>query len=76
MHRSMVPSRKVELVPYAELHCHSWFSFNEGASSIDELVSRAHELQYEAIALTDHDNLSGAMQFAQITKSLNMFKRG
>lgn len=72
MHRSMVPSRKVELVPYAELHCHSWFSFNEGASSIDELVSRAHELQYEAIALTDHDNLSGAMQFAQITKSLNM----
>jgi error-prone DNA polymerase len=50
---------------YAELHCHSNFSFQEGASSIRELVARAHDLGYPALALTDHDNLCGAMEFAQ-----------
>ena len=38
---------------YAELHCHSNYSFQEGASSIDELLTRAIELGYEALALTD-----------------------
>jgi error-prone DNA polymerase len=49
---------------YAELHCHSNFSFLEGASHIEELVPRARELGYEALALTDHDGLHGAMEFA------------
>jgi error-prone DNA polymerase len=34
------------VVPYAELHCHSNFSFLEGASHIEELVLRARELGY------------------------------
>jgi error-prone DNA polymerase len=37
----------------------------EGASHIEELVLRARELGYETLALTDHDGLHGAMEFAQ-----------
>ena len=57
---------------YTELHCHSNYSFQEGASSIDELLARAKELGYHALALTDHDNLCGAMQFAQVAGSLGV----
>src|SRR5688500_6306967 len=47
--------------PYVELHCHSGFSFLDGASHLDELVSRALELGYPALALTDHNGLYGSM---------------
>ena len=57
---------------YVELHCHSNYSFQEGASSIDEMVSRAVELGYPALALTDHDNLCGTMEFAQVARSLGI----
>ncbi|NNF38418.1 MAG: DNA polymerase III subunit alpha [Gemmatimonadetes bacterium] len=50
---------------YVELHCHSGFSFLDGASHPEELVQRALELGYPALALTDHDGLHGAMEFAQ-----------
>ena len=55
--------------PYAELHAHSNFSFLEGASHVEELVLRALELGYEALALTDHDGLHGAMEFAQCARA-------
>lgn len=54
--------------PYAELHCHSAYSFLDGASRPEELVERALELGYEALALTDHDSLSGAMELATAAK--------
>ncbi len=57
-------------VKYAELHCHSNYSFHDGASSLEELLMRAKELGYGALALTDHDNLSGAMEFARLANSL------
>lgn len=57
---------------YVELHCHSHFSFKEGASSIDQLVTRAKYLGYKSLALTDHDNMSGAMKFSQITRSIGI----
>ncbi|MDI6857236.1 MAG: PHP domain-containing protein [Dehalococcoidia bacterium] len=57
------------MVSYAELHCHSNFSFLEGASHIEDLVLRARELGYEALALTDHDGLHGAMEFAQCARA-------
>ena len=47
-------------MPYAELHAHSNFSFLDGASHIEELVLRARELGYGALALTDHDGAMGA----------------
>jgi error-prone DNA polymerase len=50
---------------YVELHCHSRWSLLDGASSVEELVLLARELGYEALALTDHDGLFGAMEFAQ-----------
>src|SRR4030042_6810195 len=57
---------------YAELHCHSYYSFHDGASSLEELRVRARELGYRALAVTDHDNLCGAMCFAQLAASLEM----
>jgi error-prone DNA polymerase len=50
---------------YVELHCHSCFSFREGASTPLELVLQARTLDYRALALTDHDGLAGAMEFAR-----------
>src|SRR3972149_11011678 len=57
---------------YAELHCHSYYSFHDGASSLEELMVRARDLGYRALAVADHDNLCGAMCFAQLCKSLEM----
>jgi error-prone DNA polymerase len=59
-------------IMYAELHCHSYYSFHDGASSLEELTVRAKDLGYRALAVTDHDNLCGAMCFAQLAKSLEM----
>ncbi|HEX5782252.1 MAG TPA: PHP domain-containing protein, partial [Solirubrobacteraceae bacterium] len=50
---------------YVELHAHSAFSFLDGASLPDELASAAAELGYEAMALTDHNGVSGSMEFVQ-----------
>ncbi|HUB36482.1 MAG TPA: PHP domain-containing protein, partial [Solirubrobacteraceae bacterium] len=51
--------------PYAELHCHSAYSFLDGVSLPHELARRAGELGYEALALTDHNSVSGSMELAQ-----------
>ena len=53
---------------YVELHCHSAFSFLDGASHPEELVARAAELGYEALALTDHDGVYGSLEFAHAAK--------
>jgi error-prone DNA polymerase len=50
---------------YVELHCHSCYSLREGASTPVELLTRAGELGYPTLALTDHDGLYGAMEFAR-----------
>ena len=57
---------------YVELHCHSNYSFQEGASFLEELLARAVELGYPALALTDHDNLCGAMEFSRIANSIDV----
>jgi error-prone DNA polymerase len=57
---------------YVELHCHSAYSFGDGASAPEELAHRAAELSYEALALTDHDGVWGAMEFAQACKALGV----
>ena len=48
-----------------ELHCHSAFSFLDGASHPVELAAAAAERGYTALALTDHDGLHGAMEHAR-----------
>jgi error-prone DNA polymerase len=57
---------------YVELHTHSAFSFLDGASAPEELARRAAELGYPALALTDHDGVWGAMEFAQACKSFGV----
>ncbi len=49
-------------MPYAELHAKTNFSFLEGASHPDELVERAAELGYAALAVTDRNNLAGVVR--------------
>ncbi|HEX7949801.1 MAG TPA: PHP domain-containing protein [Candidatus Limnocylindrales bacterium] len=49
---------------YAELHCHTNFSFLDGASTVEDLVARAAELEMPALAVTDHDGLYGVVRFA------------
>ena len=53
---------------YVELHCHSSFSFLDGASSPLELAEKAAELGYPTLALTDHDGVWGSMEFAVACK--------
>jgi len=57
---------------YVELHCHSAFSFLDGASSPDELVATALERGHHTMALTDHDTVSGSMEFAQAAAGLGL----
>lgn len=49
---------------YAELHCHSAYSFLDGASLPQDLLKRAAELELEALFLTDHQGFPGIMQLA------------
>jgi alkylation response protein AidB-like acyl-CoA dehydrogenase len=53
---------------YAELHCHTNFSFLDGASFPEELVERAVELGYGALAVTDHDGFYGVSRFWQAAR--------
>ncbi|MFQ5459816.1 MAG: PHP domain-containing protein, partial [Anaerolineae bacterium] len=48
---------------YIELHCHTNFSFLDGASPPEELLRRAAELEMPALAVTDHQGLYGAVKF-------------
>ncbi len=50
------------MLPYAELRCKTNFSFLTGASHADELIPRAATLQYNALAITDIDSLSGIVR--------------
>src|ERR671925_656675 len=58
--------------PYAELHCHSAYSFLDGASLPEELAVQAAELGYEALALTDHDGVYGSLEFAHAAKAFGV----
>ncbi len=59
-------------MPYAELHCHSNFSFLDGASHPEELVAEAARLGLSALALTDHDGLYGVVRFSEAARRLGV----
>ncbi|MDU0295067.1 PHP domain-containing protein, partial [Saccharothrix longispora] len=59
-------------VPYVELHCHSNFSFLDGASHPEELVETAQQLELDGIALTDHDGMYGVVRFAEAARELGV----
>ena len=54
--------------PFAHLHCHSHYSLLDGASTIERLVGRTVELGMNALAITDHGNLHGALEFYSAAK--------
>jgi error-prone DNA polymerase len=57
---------------YAELHCHTHFSFLDGASPPDELVQRAAELGLSGLAVTDHNGLYGVVRFASAAQEAGL----
>jgi error-prone DNA polymerase len=59
-------------VAYAELHCHSNFSFLDGASHPEELAEEAARLGLEALAVTDHDGFYGVVRFAEAARAVGL----
>jgi len=51
------------MIEYVELHCHTNYSLLDGASHPEELLDRALELGMNALAITDHAGLYGAVRF-------------
>ena len=64
--------RRPSATPYAELHCHSNFSFLDGASHPEELAEEAARLGLEALAITDHDGLYGVVRFAEAARAVGV----
>ena len=48
---------------FVHLHTHSHYSLLDGLSKIDQLVEKAKELEMDALAITDHGNLYGSVEF-------------
>jgi error-prone DNA polymerase len=57
---------------FAELHCHTNFSFLDGASSADELVDRAVALGLSGLAVTDHQGLYGVVRFSAAAREAGL----
>ncbi|MGO1736512.1 MAG: error-prone DNA polymerase [Leucobacter sp.] len=74
-HTAASPAREMhapadpESAPYAELHAHSHYSFLDGASSPESLMSEAARLGLAGLALTDHNGLYGAARLAEAADS-------
>ena len=69
----MVAARALRLMAaYAELHCHSGFSFLDGASDPEELVATAAALGLSGLALTDHWGLYGVVRFATAARAVGL----
>ena len=60
------------MTAYAELHCHSAYSFLDGASPPDALLAAAHSLDYPALALTDRNGIYGSLAFAHAAQPLGI----
>lgn len=60
------------VMPYAELHAHSSFSFLDGASMPESLAEEAARLGLNALALTDHDGLYGIVRMAEAAAELGL----
>ena len=60
------------VVPYAELHAHSHYSFLDGASSPEQLVEESVRLGLTGLGLTDHDGLYGIVRMAEAAERLDL----
>src|SRR5467141_303200 len=66
------PMVRTDALMYAELHCHSAYSFLDGASPPDELLAAAHHYGYPALALTDRNGVYGSLAFAHAAQPLGI----
>ncbi len=57
---------------FTHLHTHTHYSLLDGLIKIDKLVKRAKELNFEAIAITDHGNMYGAIEFYKKSKQAGL----
>ena len=57
---------------FIHLHVHSQYSFLDGASSLDSLLEKAQALDMPALALTDHNRLTGAVKFYEKARKLGI----
>lgn len=57
---------------FIHLHVHSQYSFLDGASSLDRLLEKAKTLDMPALAITDHNRLTGALRFYEKAKALGI----
>jgi len=71
-----VPPQQLErsssAFPYAELHCHSAYSFLDGASHPEQLAEEAARLGLDALAITDHDGMYGIVRFAEAARAVGL----
>src|SRR5215213_9054416 len=67
-----VALKRRSATPYAELHCHSNFSFLDGASHPEQLAEEAARLGLEALALTDQNGFYGVVRFAEAAKAVGL----
>lgn len=53
---------------FVHLHLHTEYSLLDGACRLDRLMDYAHELKFSSMALTDHGNMFGAIEFYQAAR--------
>jgi len=58
---------------FVHLHCHSNFSLLDGVAGIDELINKTVTFQMKALALTDHNTVSGAVEFYEKAKEKGVY---
>ncbi|MBA7470959.1 DNA polymerase III subunit alpha [subsurface metagenome] len=63
---------RVVTMGFIHLHVHSQYSFLDGASSLDELLDKTVSLKMPAIALTDHNRLTGTIRFYDKAKTVGI----
>ncbi len=63
---------RADALMYAELHCHSAYSFLDGASPPDEILAAAHRRGLPALALTDRNGIYGSLAFAHAAVPLGI----
>ena len=57
-----------ENIPFTHLHLHTEYSLLDGANKLDVLAKRIKELGMNSVAMTDHGNMFGAIEFYKIMK--------
>ncbi len=65
-------ARSNDTVPYAELHCHTAYSWLDGASHPEQLAEEAARLGLDALAVTDHDGMYGIVRFAEAARAVGL----